>query len=280
MAGKGWESDIDEEWLSIQKSLRNDGVSVVSQKDALTNPEYARTALYIQLFSTLDPLDRARSEFEAGAVSYPANHVLQWRKSLPNQRVDLELLNSLDDEDRRFCETEYVETGPFEEFKERVRDRLDAQRGEQEERPLIYITFDRSNELDDGYATKLNEVAREIADVALMREKSPAPQFLGALRKATGFVFLYGDTSSSFIERWMGTYVSGRRGIKTTVKRAALFQAPPGNKDKCGVEPRIGLKPAEWSKYGSRVELRLQDIVSYCLDLQTRSALESRRDRD
>jgi hypothetical protein len=262
-------SDIEEERHVIRKYLVNYGVTVVSDRGLSDDSEF-RNAFFIQLFSALDQLDRAKTQLEECGLEYGSGRIFQWRKTLPNPRIDSEILKSLPEEDRRFCDGENVRTGSFEEFKLQVRNEFDKLNASPE-RPYLYLTFDRSNETDDSYATRLNEVAREVADVKLIPAKNARGDFIRTLKKATGFVFLYGDTESSFIEEWMGCYTESKRGMKAHLKLAALYQAPPQNQEMRNVEPRIGLRTGEWRKYGSRDQFVLGDIEAYCAELRRAS---------
>ncbi len=269
------ESDVEEEWHAVRKFLINYGVTVLSDEVAQGDRLKIQNAVFVQLFSMMDRLDRAKLQFQKFSLEYGPNHILQWRKTLPKSKanssldVDLAILNSLDEEDRRFCEG--AQTGSFEEFKLQVRSQLE--RGNTTgERPYLYLTFDRSNERDDRYATKLVKVAAELADVKVMPAKNQRRDFFGALRKASGFVFLFGDTEPSFIEDWIGYYIDGKRAIKANVRLAALYQAPPLNGEKKAAELKIGLRREEWRTYGSRDEFIPEDIEQYLAEL--------RRDRD
>jgi len=261
-------SDTEEEWHAIRKYLINYGVKVLSDQIGLADNSESRNAVFVQLFSALDRLDRARKQFEKCELTFKPNQIFQWRKTLPKSKlgsgIDFEsaALNAQNDQDRRFCEG--AQTGSFEEFKLQVRSRLEKTVGD---RPYLYLTFDRSNESDDRYATKLVNVAAALADVKVMPSKNQKKDFFSALKRASGVVFLFGDTDPSFVEDWIGYYIDGKRAMKANVKLAALYQAPPRDKGKREMELKIGLRREEWRMYGSRDEFLPEDIGQYCAEL-------------
>jgi hypothetical protein len=262
-------SDVAEEWHALRKYLINYGVKVWSDEANVSDSSPHRSALFVQLISVLDRLDRPRIQVEKFGLSYGSPRLFQWRKTLPksqlNPILDFEsvAIKSLDWQDRRFCEG--AQTGSFEEFKLQVRSQLEKASGD---RPYLYLTFDRSNESDDRYATKLVKIAAELADVKVMPSRNQKKDFFSALKKASGFVFLFGDTEPSFIEDWIGRYIEGKRAMKSNVGLAALYQAPPKNEKKRETELKIGLRREEWRMYGSREEFIPEDIGQYCAELR------------
>jgi hypothetical protein len=82
-------SDIEDEWLSIKKYLVNYGVHVVHDEAPVVNDTKLQDALFIQLFSTLDPLETSRQQLTHYVELHGPERVFQWRKPLPNPRVGL-----------------------------------------------------------------------------------------------------------------------------------------------------------------------------------------------
>jgi hypothetical protein len=267
LAERDLNSDIEEDWQGTRKYLASYGVRLVIDQSIPLEQPLSQDALFVQLFSALDPLEATKRRFENYRTGPVSARILQWRKTLPEQTIDSAVLDSLEPKDKDFCEAATVKTGPIEEFKQQLLRQLDIIRSPRE-RPYLYIAFDRSNKNDDDYAARLNEVAREIADVRLIAARNPGSDFVRALKKVTGFVFLYGDTDPAFIEDWMGRYIDGRRSLNNHLKLAALYEAPPRDQKRKNIEPKIGLRKDEWRKYGSRDQLVLDDIERYCSELR------------
>jgi hypothetical protein len=261
---QGAGSDAEYEWRKIYNMLLSDGVTVISEPVPLTDPK-APSVLLVQVFGTLDRLEGVKLELEKWGISSVSDRVLQWRKTLPNPRIDSEILTSLDDDDKTFCET--ARTGSFEEFVLQVRSRLERDNSRRKI-TFLYLTFDRSNSKDDSYADMLVSAARERgAYVKVIPAKNQKRDFISALKKVTGFVFLYGDTNPSFIDEWIGNYIEGKLAMKANVGLAALYQAPPDREEMKAVQPKVGLPAREWRRYGSREEFKPDDIHQYCAEL-------------
>jgi hypothetical protein len=267
---KGSGSDVAEEWQKIRKYLVNYGVTVVSDEISVKDNSKYQNAFFIQLISTLDPLARDRQKFGRCGLDEGSNRVLRWRKILPKSiadagfNIDSAVIDGLEPADKAFCEG--ARTGSFEEFKLEVRSRLEKLSAKWE-RPYLYLTFDRSNKKDSAYATKLVEVARETADVKVVPSKNQKKDFISAFKLASGFVFLYGDTEPSFIDEWIGNYIEAKRAMKSNLKLAAVYQAPPEKEEMKRVEPMVGLRKEEWRRYGSRDDFIPHDIERYCSEL-------------
>src|SRR5262249_49322243 len=94
LAGYLLGSEIDGEWDAIRKFLINDGITVIS--DDVLPPDSARfpNAVLLQLFGTLDRLDQARQQFGKWSLKDGSDRTLRWRKTLPNPRIDAQVLKS------------------------------------------------------------------------------------------------------------------------------------------------------------------------------------------
>jgi hypothetical protein len=286
LAGYLLGSEIDDEWDAIRKFLINDGVTVVSDNVLPAHRARFPNAVFLQLFGTLDRLDQARQQFGKWELEDGSNRTLRWRKTLPNPRIDAQVLKSLDEEDRRLCEG--ARTGLFEEFKLAVRDRLQELMEPPDPdamprlKPYLYITADRSNKTDYGYAGRLQDAARRYADVDVMKDGKEGEQrldFKEALKIAAGIVFLYGDTQPKFIENWLSFYKREKQlflmkmrknpkiGPPLNVKLTALYDAPPGAEEKRQIRPLTGIADDELPVYGSRDTFTINDVEKICTRL-------------
>jgi Domain of unknown function (DUF4145) len=284
LAGRQAESDIesDKEWGKIRSSLLDDGVTVVSEAGAGNGGSELQNALFIQLFSTLDSFDETKRQLEKCGLKDDSALVLKWRKPLPNPRIDSQVLESLSEDDKKFCGTN-VQTGTITDFYDAgVRGRLqklkEVAAREQGiangERRIIYLAYDNSNKKDREYARMLLEVANKSVNVkyptSVFSERLTPEQkkaFWEELKTISGIVFLYGDTSPLFIGDLVNSYIDGKRLAKPSVKLAALYEAPPGKEEMKDEQPMIGLSPDEWRKYGSREKFLTEDIAKYCAEL-------------
>jgi hypothetical protein len=276
LAGTEPGSDIEDEWDAIRKVLINDGVAVVSQDIFEREHLKLENVFFVQLFSTLGRLDHARLLFEKCGLADGSNRILQWRKTLPNPRIDGQILKSFDEEDRRFCEG--ARSGLFEEFKLALRDKLREMANPSDQiienvKPYLYIAADRSNKADYDYAGKLQEAASKYADADVMRHGREGEQkkdFKDALKSAAGIVFLYGDTQPEFIEGWLSFYKREKQLFylqmkrKLRVKLAALYEAPPQEENRKQVKPLKGIAEDELLTFGSREAFTLNDVPAIC----------------
>jgi hypothetical protein len=284
LAARQADSDIeaDKEWGKIRSSLLDDGVTVVSAAGAANGGSRLQNALFIQLFSTLDSLDETRRQLEKSGLKGDSDLVLKWRKPLPNPRIDSQVLESLNEEDKKFCGTN-VQTGTITDFYdagirgklEKLKEVAAREHGiANGERRIIYLAYDNSNKKDREYAKMLLEVANKSVYVkyptSLLNERLTPEQkkaFWEELKTISGIVFLYGDTSPLFIGDLVNSYIDGKRVAKPSVKLAALYEAPPGKDEMKDEQPMIGLSPDEWRKYGSREKFLTEDIAKYCAEL-------------
>ena len=280
LAGKDAGSDIEKEWDEIRTSLANDGAAVVSDEAYLSDRSQLDNALCVQLFGTLDRWDGAKVQLEKCGLKAGSDHLLQWRKALPNPRIDAEIVESLEEEDRRFCD--HARTGSFEEFKMAVRDKLRELMKPAEEipmwgKPYLYITADRSNKTDDDHAGRFQDAACKYVNADVMRKGKEGQQrsdFKHALKKgASGIVFLYGDTQPEFIENWLSFFKREMAGMRMksypkmlqlNLKLAALYEAPPEGEEKKQIKPRKGMTEKELPTFGSREAFSLGDVAEIC----------------
>lgn len=267
LAAIGSESDIEDEWHEVHSLLLNDGVKVITAPATADAPS---PDLFVQIFSTLDALHGASSQVDAIQKTHPSVPVLQWRSRLPNPKIDSEIVESLEPEDKTLCTAASVRTGLFEEFKVAIRETLEhlmkpIQEGPSPDRPYLYITADVSNSNDLQYARELVNAARNRADVDLMKEKNRRKDFDAGLKYASGVVFLHGETGRQFIDEWLAYYMRKRRDKGVKVRLTALYRAPP--KKKQDQEPLVGfdgLRP-----YGSEEEFTVDGIEQICAELSS-----------
>ena len=273
LARKEPESNVEKEWEDIRKLLVNDGATVIPTTASASDKSTAAAEaplpsadLFVQLFSALDSLDHAKAEFESVAAR-KSIRVLQWRKKLPDLKKDLALLKALDEADRRFCEGENVQTGLLEDFKVAIRDKLEKIVPDKDptptpEKPYLYITADTS---DLRLARALQAAARK-RTVAVVMEEDEAHRredFEQGLLQASGVVFLHGNATRQFVDRWLKEFVKKTRLLKIHPKVAALYQAPPEKAEED--EPLVPIE--ELRIEGSQKEFTLQGIEKICAEL-------------
>ena len=261
------DSDIENEWHEVHSLLLNDGVRVITDLAAAEAPG---PDLFVQIFSTLDGLQGAKSQFDAIQRQYPSIPLLQWRSRLPNPKIDFEIVENLEPGDRTLCTAASVRTGLFEEFKVAIRETLEllmkpTENTARPDRPYLYITADISNSNDLQYARELVNAARGRADVDLMKEKNRRKDFDAGLKYASGVVFLHGETGRQFIDEWLAYYMRKRREKGVKVRLTALYRAPPKkNQDQ---EPLVGFDGLR--RYGSEDEFSLDGIEQICAELSS-----------
>jgi hypothetical protein len=275
LARKEPESNVAKEWDDIRNLLVNDGATIVPSATSESDPikleaEFetaVRTAdLFVQLFSPLDSLDRAMAQLKSveGRKSIP---ILQWRKRHSNSRMDLAILEGLDEDGRKFCEGENVRTGLLEDFKLAIRDELEKPTKPPpeitiSEKPYLYITADTS---DLGLARKLQAAARKRTVAVVMEEDESQRRedFENGLMQASGVVFLHGNATRQFVDRWLREFVRKTRLLKIHPMLAALYQAPPEKTEED--EPLVPID--ELRVEGSQKEFTLQGIEKICAEL-------------
>ena len=265
------DSEIEDDWRSLRNYLLEYGVTVLSNQADLGQGLKHTNALFVQLFSTLDPVDEIKLLYGKFGLEPGSSRVLQWRKVLPKTKIDFDaaILNSLTDAERDFCEGADVRTGLLEVFKLELRGKLEKLRTNKD-RPHLYLTFDRVNAKDDEYARDLVNFGRDTANFHLLPEDKEHLQkkdFFRHLNKVSGVVFLYGDTRRAFIEKWIANYDEGKSELKANVRLAALYNAPPEKPEMKTVEPIIILRPDELGTYGSRDSFIPNDLLKYCAEL-------------
>ena len=236
VARKEPESNVEKEWEDIRKLLVNDGATVIPTTASASDKSTAAAEaplpsadLFVQLFSALDSLDHAKAEFKSVAAR-KSIRVLQWRKKLPDLKKDLALLKALDEADRKFCEGENVQTGLLEDFKVAIRDKLEKIVPDKDptptpEKPYLYITADTS---DLRLARALQAAARK-RTVAVVMEEDEAHRredFEQGLLQASGVVFLHGNATRQFVDRWLKEFVKKTRLLKIHPKVVAFCRAP------------------------------------------------------
>jgi hypothetical protein len=270
-------SDIEEEWRQMDNALRSYGATVVSQAPPPTDETQKRNVLFVQLLSTLDCLDRAKSELKMCGFAASSDLIFQWRKPVLPLKIGEAIQRSLDEDDKRFCEG--AQTGSFEEFKLRLWDKISefSSKLNSGEPPILYITFDETNANERECVSKLVNLITERGGMLLplpLRPRPPTHQqkdFINKLKEASGFVFLYGDTEPTSIQQWVDNYARGKRALKNLMRAnlrlLAIFEAPPQKEQMKDSEPIIGLPKQEWRKYGSRAEEKLQAINDACSEL-------------
>jgi hypothetical protein len=193
--------------------------------------------------------------------------ILQWRKKVPTPRLDSAILESLDAEDREFCEGEDVRTGLLEDFKLAIRDKLDelnkpAPQDPNGEKPYLYIAADTT---DLHFARLLQAAARKrtVADVMVQDEGKRREDFVDGLVQASGVIFLYGNAQREFVDLWLKEFVRKTRLLKVRPRLAALYQAPPEKTKE--QEPLVPIE--ELRTEGSQKEFSLQGIERICAEL-------------
>jgi hypothetical protein len=274
LAGSEPGSSIEQDWQKIRNLLVNDGATVVTNatpRDGIDEVAAVlgngrRIDLFVQLFSALDNLDRAKATLKS-IETRKSICVLQWRKKHPVVRMDAGILSFLDEEDRRFCESETVQTGSLEDFKLAIRDKLDEITKPPPERivgekPYLYITADAA---DLPFARELQAAARKRTDADIMLEDKSGrlEDFEDGLKLASGIVFLHGRAKRQFVDLWLKHFIRKTRLAKLHPRLAVLYQAPPEKtKDE---EPLIPID--ELRVVGSQKEFTLQGIERICAEL-------------
>jgi hypothetical protein len=285
LARKELQSNVEKEWEYIRKLLVNDGATVIPSATSGSDPArfeagleaaISRADLFVQLFSALDNLDDAKTELKLVAAR-KSIRILQWRKKLSDPKKDSAILMALDEENKRFCEGESVQTGLLEDFKLVIRDELDKRnkliREELERRdnphqdigsggkPYLYITADTS---DMRLARQLQAAARKrtVADVMTQDAARRRKDFEQGLMLASGVVFLHGSANRKFVDRWLSEFAKKTLSLKIHPKITALYLAPP--EKTAEDEP---LAPFELRTEGSQKEFTLQGIEKICAEL-------------
>jgi hypothetical protein len=269
------DSNIDKEWQDIRSLLVNDGATVVpnvtpegdSVKSASELEGAIRSAdLFVQLFSALDMMEGAKTLLKAIEPRKDVP-VLQWRKKHPNPKTDLAILESLDEEDKQFCEGATVQTGLLEDFKLAIRDKLEALSKPAPEitssdKPYLYIAADTP---DLRIARQLQAAARKrtVADVMSQDEAERREDFENGLMQASGVVFLHGHAKRQFVDLWLKEFIRKTRLLKIHPKLAVLYQAPPKKTEE--EEPLVPIE--ELRTEGSQKEFTLQGIEMICAEL-------------
>jgi hypothetical protein len=260
-------SYLEDERQEIKNLLENDGATVIPNES--TKNEAAATLgadLFVQLFSLAVSLDHPKSQVKLleGRQSIP---ILQWRKKHEVATIDSAMLAGLDDDGKRFCEHESVQTGLLEDFKLVLRDKLAELSAPPPEalpsgRPYIYITADTA---DLHWARQLQETARKrtVAFVMSQVKAQRRRDFEKGLRQAAGVIFLYGDAKREFVEGWINELAHKVQQPLLDRTLKVLYRAPPDKtKDDEPLVPFDGLRTE-----GSYKEFTLQGIEKICAEL-------------
>jgi hypothetical protein len=273
-------SQILTEWEDIRRLLINDGATVLPNEKSKSDDAAIQSAeLFVQLLSPRDNLSSAKTQFElARSRNIP---LLQWRRKDSNLQVDPAVSTELDAEDEKLCHGANVQTGSLEDFKNGIREELDKIRAGAEkvrerneesatpaagsgrrEKPYLYITADT---VDLPLALELQARARKraVVDVMDQDETQRPSDFLEGLKQASAMLFLYGETTPQFVDRWIKRYIRESRSLNIHPKIAALYLAPPERKE--GEEPQ---KPFdELRTLGSHKQFTPQEIEGICAEL-------------
>jgi hypothetical protein len=262
LAGTVPKSYVEEEREVVRKLLVNDGATVVPNETAENDEAAIRKAdLFVQLFSEVDSLNGPKAQLKLAQTCRPIP-IFQWRKKPPNSDLTI-----LDEDDKKFCEGEYVRTGLLEHFKLALRDKLAELSKPQSEialsdKPYLYITADTA---DLRLARQLQTVARKrtVADVMVEDEARRRNDFEEGLMHASGVIFLYGDAKRLFVDLWLKEFARKTRLLKLHPRIAALYLAPPER-----TEEEEPLVPIEGLRVeGSHKEFTLQGIERICAEL-------------
>jgi hypothetical protein len=273
------------EWEDVRKLLLNDGATVVPDDPRGDDSAAMESAeLFVQLLSPLDSLSVARAQLKL-AEAHKVK-VFQWRKKLPNPKQDVLVLDGLDEEDKEFCQG--AGTGLLEQFKVAIREELQKIREDGEKKlrdeadklrdpndagklpaqsgthakPYLYITADT---VDRRLALELQAVAvkRAVAVVMDQDETQRQSDFVEGLKMASAMVFLYGQTTPHFVDRWVNRFIRESRSLKIYPKIVAVYLAPPERTAE--EEPQ---KPfAELRVLGSHTQFTPEEIDRLCAEL-------------
>jgi hypothetical protein len=94
-------------------------------------------------------------------------------------------------------------------------------------------------------------------------ESQRREDFENGLMQASGVVFLHGNATRQFVDRWLREFVRKTRLLKIHPMLAALYQAPPEKTEED--EPLVPID--ELRVEGSQKEFTLQGIEKICAEL-------------
>jgi hypothetical protein len=284
LARKDIETFIEKEWLAVRSTLLSDGATLVPATGSDTiDPEADSKSLrdadlFVQLFYALDRLDDAKAQLKAAEAEAELRkgkpgrplHILRWRKKHFNAQAEAHFVKNFPKEDQKFCEGS--RTGTLEEFKLAISETL-QELGKPpplsslaSQQPYLYITADKS---DYDLALKLQaraiEGERALADVMTRDEAKQRQDFVDALSRASGIVFLYGNAKPQFIEAWLKEYIrhAGLSKLFPKFKNRKWLYLAPSEKGESG---QLTL-PVELRVEGSRKEFTLEGIENICAEL-------------
>jgi hypothetical protein len=276
-------SSVAQEWQEIRSLLLNDGVTVIASSasdgdGAISGAEFKtdeNAVLFIQVFGAFSAREanhaKAQLETFEARKSGKSIPVLQWRKKFEDNDIDAAALEKLKEEDRQFCEG--AQTGLLEHFKVAIRRELTKIKALQErppapqppsEGPYIYIAADTP---DLRLARELQKTARErtvgtVAVIMTQDETQRRDNFESNLMLASGVVFLHGNATRAFVERWLDQFVMKRSQLRLHPKVTALYEAPPEKTEEEQPSPPIQLRTV-----GSQKEFTVAGIEEICAEL-------------